>query len=271
MSLAVFAPSRASEPLVARAQRTRARRRATTTSRARAFDPNDPLTWNRSSSAPADDDEDEETYYQDAAAPMMDIQSLSDEDLAELVGAPGANVPQMVDDETFAAMTATLDVDRAPETASEAIAEGIKEYAKGEHALALGTFTNAMNMPGSGPVRYRKSLVAPAGPSLGFKPRELSAGEEIAIWYNSACCYAQLGNVTEGLAALNKALMRGYDEYPAIRRDPDIAALRLDSRFEGIMKRYEPQGTFGKIFDAMNGPKRGESIMSSFAAMIKKK
>ena len=37
------------------------------------------------------------------------------------------------------------------------------------------------------------------------------------------------------------------------------------------MARYEPQGAIGKLFDAMNGPKRGESIMSGFVAMMKKK
>jgi hypothetical protein len=246
-----------------------ARAHPSVVARARGFDANDPLTWNQSPGAVEDDDD--ASMFADAAAPVADIQSLSDADLAELVGASGAYVPQMVDDDAFAAMTAEIASSRAPENAAEAIAVGIKEYADGLYADALATFTSAMSKPGSGPVRYRKSLVAPAGPSLGFKPRELSAGEEIAIWYNSACCYAKLENVTEGLAALNKALERGYDEYPAIRRDADIEILRRDPRFEGIMARYEPQGAIGKLFDAMNGPKRGESIMSGFVAMMKKK
>ena len=48
------------------------------------------------------------------------------------------------------------------------------------------------------------------------------------IRYNSACCHARLGNVEDGLAALKTALERGYDEYPAIRKDEEIASLRED-------------------------------------------
>ena len=111
---------------------------------------------------------------------------------------------------------------------------------------------------------------APAGPSAGFKPRELSSGEEIAIAYNKACCHANIGNVEEGLASLLTALERGYDQYPAIRADADIASLREDSRFEVIMARFEPQSTLGKLFDAFNGPKKGVSMLDGIKNIFEK-
>ena len=153
-------------------------------------------------------------------------------------------------------------------TVEECVAEGRREYANGEYEKALATFARAETLEGSGPVRYRKSVVAPAGPSAGFKPRELSAGEEIAIRYNSACCHARLGNVEDGLAALKTALERGYDEYPAIRKDEEIASLREDPRFESIMARFEPQGRVGKFFDTFNGPKRGVGLLEGLKNII---
>ena len=180
-------------------------------------------------------------------------------------------MPQMLDDDAVKAMRAEEARERATaRTAAVCIDEGLKQYASGEYAAALNSFQSALTMPGSGPVRYRKSVVAPAGPSAGFKPRELSAGEEIAIMYNSACCYSRLGRVEDGLASLRAALERGYDEYPAIRKDPDIAPLRADPRFETIMAKHEPQGTIGKLFDAMNGPKKGVTLMGGLKNLFGK-
>ena len=120
---------------------------------------------------------------EDLGVAVENVQELSDADLAELIGANGARVPTMLDDDAFEAIR---EESREAETAAECVAEGRREYANGEYEKALATFARAETLEGSGPVRYRKSVVAPAGPSAGFKPRELSAGEEIAIRYNSA-------------------------------------------------------------------------------------
>jgi len=234
----------------------------------RAFDPNDPLTWN----ANADDDAGmtEVSDFDDIVANVEDLQSLTDADLATLVGMSGAQVPQMLDDESLAAMREQEVKESAPLTAASRIDQGLKEYASQEYEAALSSFQSALKLPGNGPVRYRKSTVAPAGPSAGFKPRELSAGEEIAIMYNSACCHCRLGNVEEGLVCLKSALERGYDEYGAIRKDADIAGLRADPRFEKIMARFEPQGAVGKLFDAMNGPKKDSSLINSLKGLFNK-
>ena len=72
----------------------------------------------------------------------------------------------------------------------------------------------------------------------------------------------------DGLAALKTALERGYDEYPAIRKDEEIASLREDPRFESIMARFEPQGRVGKFFDTFNGPKRGVGLLEGLKNII---
>ena len=247
------------------ANRRHPRRRPAVVARGRAFDDNDPLTWN----ANADDDAGMD-FDSTEDVGVANLQELSDADLAALVGAAGATVPQMIDDAAFASLREEQEKERMANTAGECITDGQREYAAGDYEKALATFARAATLAGSGPVRYRKSVVAPAGPSAGFKPRELSAGEEIAIRYNTACCHAKLCNVSEGLASLNAALERGYDEYPAIRKDEDISILRQDPRFERIMARFEPQGAVGKIFDAFNGPKRGVSLLDGIKDIFSK-
>jgi len=46
-------------------------------------------------------------------------------------------------------------------------------------------------------------------------------------------------------------LEAGYEDFKQCRSDPDLAALRADDRFEGLMLRFEPrrpQGFFGGLF-----------------------
>ena len=50
-----------------------------------------------------------------------------------------------------------------------------------------------------------------------------------------------------GLKALKECLEVGYDEFATIRSDPDLEALRADSRFEVLLKQYEPMNPLGMI------------------------
>lgn len=270
-AIATRAAATPSNDVRRRAERPRARRSSTRTITRAGFDPNDPLTWNATEA-----DVDESDFVSDTSgvtdvAVSVDVQTMSDADLATMLGVAGAASPTMLDDEALLALRASEaeEAKRANDCAS-CIAEGQRLYSSGKYEEALATFERAGTLPGSGPVRYRKSVVAPAGPSAGFKPRELSSGEEIAIAYNKACCHANIGNVEEGLASLLTALERGYDQYPAIRADADIASLREDSRFEVIMARFEPQSTLGKLFDAFNGPKKGVSMLDGIKNIFEK-
>jgi hypothetical protein len=63
----------------------------------------------------------------------------------------------------------------------------------------------------------------------------------------SACCYGQLGNNRKGLEALAACLETGYSQFGQIRSDPDLAPLRADDRFEGLIVRFEGSGFFKDI------------------------
>lgn len=114
-----------------------------------------------------------------------------------------------------------------PETAREAIDLGLEVCKTGDWTGALALFRRALDLPGTGLKRYRD------------KPRLISDSERMAALYNIACCHSQLGESRNGLLALNEAMELGYADFPQIRRDPDLEALRQDERFEQLMARYE--------------------------------
>ena len=92
----------------------------------------------------------------------------------------------------------------------------------------------------------------PAGPSQGFADASVSLNEQIAIHYNCACCHARMDDAQSGLVSLVRAMEAGYDDYENVRTDPDIAPLRADGRFEGIMAKFEPKGVIEGVFSMLS-------------------
>ena len=244
-------PSRFSSP---NARKARSARPLGATPGNTNFDPSDPLTWNE----PAGNDDDS-VFMQasDIVANVEDVQMLSDADLAKIVGMEGASVPQMVGDRINEGKSLDFEeedtVNRAVSTTAEGIKEGMELYKQKEFQEAEATFRAALTLPGTGPVRFRKGKVAPAGPSAGFQERESSQAEIFAVHYNRACCFAQMGEVDDGLECLNLAIENGFDDFKYLRSDADVAALRKDSRFEKMMDKYEPKGVVGALNELMNG------------------
>ena len=222
--------------------------------KAPGFDPSDPLTWNQ----PENDDE--SMFMQnDIIANVEDVQMLSDADLAKIVGMEGASVPQMVGDRISEGMSLDFEEEeeeeenRAATTTAEGINEGMKLYKQKEYREAEEAFRRALTLPGTGPVRFRKAKVAPAGPSAGFEARESSQAEILAVHYNRACCFAQMGEVDDGLECLKLAIENGFDDFKYLRGDKDVALLREDQRFERLMEKYEPKGFVGALNELMKG------------------
>ena len=245
-------PSRFSSPNTT-ARKGRAERPLGATPRNTNFDPSDPLTWNE----PAGNDDDS-VFVQtsDIVANVEDVQMLSDADLAKIVGMEGASVPQMVGDRINEGKSLDFeeeDTNRAASTTAEGIKEGMELYKQKEFQEAEATFRAALTLPGTGPIRFRKAKVAPAGPSAGFQERESSQAEILAAHYNRACCFAQMGEVDDGLECLNLAIENGFDDFKYLRSDADVAALRKDSRFEKMMDKYEPKGVVGALNELMKG------------------
>ena len=54
------------------------------------------------------------------------------------------------------------------------------------------------------------------------------------VFYNLACSYSLLKRVDEAFAALTDAVKRGYNDARWLNKDPDLANLRQDHRFEKL-------------------------------------
>ena len=228
------------------------------------FDRSNPLTWNQPLRENDDDERTNSFAVTDIVAQVKDVQTLSDEDLAKIVGMAGARVPQMVTDSSFKQMQRTNgddddedDEDGVARTASEAIKEGLRHYKEKDFVRAEESFRNGLKLPGTGPVRFRKAKVAPAGPSAGYESRELSGAEVVACQYNRACCFAQMGDVDEGLECLKLAIENGFDDFRYLRGDKDVQVLRTDRRFESLMDRFEPKGAVGALENLFKGGNPG--------------
>ena len=83
----------------------------------------------------------------------------------------------------------------------------------------------ALTLPGTGPIRFRKAKVAAGWANEPGSRRKVMA-EILTAHYNRACCFAQMGEVDDGLECLNLAIENGFDDFKYLRSDADVAALK---------------------------------------------
>jgi len=60
--------------------------------------------------------------------------------------------------------------------------------------------------------------------------------EDPVVWYNLACSLALSSRLDDAFDALNRAVELGYNDYDGMKKDPDLAALHGDPRFESILE-----------------------------------
>jgi len=60
--------------------------------------------------------------------------------------------------------------------------------------------------------------------------------EDPGVLYNLACSYSLTGEVDEAVETLQEALRRGWSDLAHLERDPDMANLRRDPRYGGLVK-----------------------------------
>jgi tetratricopeptide (TPR) repeat protein len=58
------------------------------------------------------------------------------------------------------------------------------------------------------------------------------------VFYNLACSHSLLGQITSAIESLEKALRLGYKDWNYLTRDPDLANVRKDPRFEEFLKKH---------------------------------
>ena len=60
--------------------------------------------------------------------------------------------------------------------------------------------------------------------------------EDPVVWYNLACSLALSDRADDAFDALNRAVELGYNDYDGMKKDPDLASLHGDARFESILE-----------------------------------
>ena len=60
--------------------------------------------------------------------------------------------------------------------------------------------------------------------------------EDPVVWYNLACSLALSNRPDDAFDALNRAVELGYNDYDGMKKDPDLALLHGDARFESILE-----------------------------------
>ncbi|MBI4436912.1 MAG: hypothetical protein HY590_05855 [Candidatus Omnitrophica bacterium] len=70
--------------------------------------------------------------------------------------------------------------------------------------------------------------------------------EDPICHYNLACSYSLLKRNTEALAALEKSIVLGYDDFQFLQKDDDLYALRQDARYQELLNKYQKKRTSQK-------------------------
>ncbi len=68
----------------------------------------------------------------------------------------------------------------------------------------------------------------------GAQAQELSPNDPLML-YNVACVYSRLGDTGRAIEALRQAISAGYENFPWLRNDPDLDALRDHADFTALM------------------------------------
>lgn len=58
-------------------------------------------------------------------------------------------------------------------------------------------------------------------------------------YYNLACGYSKTGDIDKAFGALEKAIENGFESRNQIMTDPDLAPLKTDKRFEGVLAKVK--------------------------------
>ncbi|MFB3919446.1 hypothetical protein BU251_08105 [Candidatus Velamenicoccus archaeovorus] len=57
------------------------------------------------------------------------------------------------------------------------------------------------------------------------------------VYYNLACSFSLLGDLSKSFEAIERAIALGYEDIAFMCKDPDLSNLRQDERFEELVEK----------------------------------
>jgi hypothetical protein len=143
----------------------------------------------------------------------------------------------------LATLTLTTVAIAQPDPEIAALVEATKLRDAGQHDEAIAALRKLLDrFPDSGAVRLHLglTLLASGDAALAAPQFDQAAGTtrlRAAALYNLACTRARLGDPEAALEALEQSVEAGFGNAAAARRDPDLASIRDDERFDEILAR----------------------------------
>lgn len=134
-------------------------------------------------------------------------------------------------------------------TFREAEVLGLRLMQEGNYEGALDVFQKGMKLPGSNKDVVRtKSLSGPSpvgGAMGGYESSDVYPLDEFelqAAHYNIACAHAQLRNLDESIANLQKSFENGFNNFSTVRGDPDLDPIKGEGDYKKLMDAYDSKG-----------------------------
>ncbi len=87
---------------------------------------------------------------------------------------------------------------------------------------------------------YTKAGLYEKGLMIDKKLSELLPDEPV-VWYNLACSLSLLSQIDESLESLAKAIRLGYNEFEYMLKDPDLANIKKEKKFEELLKKFKKE------------------------------
>lgn len=131
-----------------------------------------------------------------------------------------------------------------PAEAKEAVRRGVSLASERQYDRAIVEFSQAIAVAPRYGVAYANRGVAYIQKREFVKAlddlrraAQLSPRDPI-VHYNLAALYSLQNERTFALEALQKALEQGFNDFEALRRDPDFDRIRQEARFRELVERY---------------------------------
>ena len=81
---------------------------------------------------------------------------------------------------------------------------------------------------------YTRRGLHDKGLAVDLRLTQLRSQDPVA-WYNLACSYSLLKRIDESIEALRRSFELGYTDFNHLRRDPDLANIRLAPKYKQLM------------------------------------
>ena len=97
---------------------------------------------------------------------------------------------------------------------------------------------------------YTKRGFYRQGLDIDLRLSQLRA-EDPVVFYNLACSYCLLNDVSSALTALRRAVELGYDDFTHLERDTDLLNLLKDDDFQEYLQKLKKKKQQTKCVDKM--------------------